>query len=89
MFPLTVSVIDYYGSTNYNLDITDKDFNTGPYTVIIYAGKNYVTFSISITDDNIREEPEIFHLIIDESTLPNGVTSRNIAAVTIMDNDSK
>ena len=69
-----------------------KDYNpSGPYNVIIPSGKNDVTFSVTITDDNIREESETFDLIIVESSLPNGVTSSNpkTTTVTIMDNDSK
>ena len=77
-------------ATNYHSSI-DKDYNAGPYTVTISAGKNYVTFSVPITDDNIREESEKFNFIIDESSLPNGVTSSNpkTTTVTIMDDDSK
>ena len=69
----------------------DKDYNAGPYTGIISAGESHVTFSIPITDDNIREESETFNLIIDESSLPNGITSGNpkTTTVTIMDNDGK
>ena len=50
-----------------------------------------VHFSVSITDDNIHEESETFNLIIDNSSLPSGVTSSNPSTVTltIMDNDSK
>ena len=74
-------------TTKYHTFI-DNDYNAGPYTVTISAGKNHITFSVPITDDNIREESETFNLIIDESSLPNHVTSSN-ATVTIMDNDSK
>ena len=57
----------------------------------IGAGKNGVTFSISITDDNIYEDSEIFNLAIDESSLPNGITSGipNVTTVTILDSNSK
>ena len=68
--------------------IVDNDFTAGPYTVTIGAGKNNVTFNISIIDDNIHEQIETFNLTIDGSSLPNGVTSRNNATVSIMDNDS-
>ena len=53
--------------------------------------KNNVTFSISIYDDNIYEYSEIFNLAIDESSLPNGVTSGipNVTTVTLLDNDCK
>ena len=73
--------------------IDNDDYDTGPYTLTIPAGENDVTFSVSITDDNIREQSETFHLIIDESSLPmashitSGDPSRT--TVTIMDDDSK
>ena len=66
-----------------------NDYDQGPYVVIIPSGKNDVTFSVSITDDSIREESETFNLTTDGSSLPNGVTSRDRATVTVMDNDSK
>ena len=71
--------------------IDNYDYTAGPYTVTIPAGQNDVTFSVSITDDNIREQSETFNLIIDESLLPSGVTSSdpNRVTVTIMDDDSK
>ena len=71
--------------------VVDNDYNAGSYTVTIGAGEYGVTFSISINDDNIHEDSEIFNLTIDESSLPNGVTSGvpNITTVTILDNDSK
>ena len=67
----------------------DNDYNAGQYIVTIGAGNNSATFGISITDDNIREQIEIFYLTIDGSSLPYSVTSRDRATVTIMDNDSK
>ena len=71
--------------------IDNNDYDAGPYTVTIPAGQNDVTFSVSITDDNIHEESETFNLIIDESSLPGGVTSSNsnTVTVTIMDDDCK
>ena len=66
-----------------------KDYDAGPYKIIIPSGENYVTFSVSIIDDNIHEESETFNLTVDRSSLPNGVTSRDNATVTIIDNDSK
>ena len=71
--------------------IDNKDYDAGPYTITIPARQNDVTFSISITDDNILEQSETFNLIIDESSLPRVITSSdpNRVTVTIMDNDSK
>ena len=85
-----VMTINYITSSCYNC-IDNNDYGAGPYTVTIPAGQNDVTFSVAITDDNIREESETFNLIIDESSLPSGVSSSDPNAVTvaIMDNDSK
>ena len=70
------------------LIIVGYDYNAGPYTVTIDAGKNSATFVISIIDDNIHEQIETFNLTIDGSSLPNGVTSRANTTVAIIDNDS-
>jgi len=66
-----------------------NDFASGPYTVTIPAGDNDVTFSVATTDDDIREMSETFNLIIDPSSLPNGVTGSNDATVTILDQDGE
>ena len=69
----------------------DNDYNAGSYAVTIIAEENNVTFSISVSDDNIHEESETFILIIDRSSLPNGVLRSYPyrTAVTIMDSYSK
>ena len=71
--------------------IVDNDYNAGLYTVTIGAGVYGVTFSISITDDDIYEDSEMFSLTIDGSSLPNDITSGVpiTTTVTILDNDSK
>jgi len=68
-----------------------NDYNSEPYTVTIPAGDNMrdFTFSVTIIDDDIREMSETFNLIIDPSSLPNGVTSSNNATVTILDHDGE
>ena len=50
-----------------------------------------VPFKVSLNDDNILEENENFMLTINQSSLPNGVTTGNpsITTVTIVDNDRK
>ena len=69
--------------------LAGSDYHSGPHTVTILAGVNDVTFSVTITDDDIREMSETFNLIIDPSSLPNGVTSSNNATVTILDQDGE
>ena len=68
-----------------------NDYNPGPNTVTILAGAAMrdFTFSVTITNDNIREMSETFNLIIDPSSLPNGVTSSNNVTVTILDQDGE
>ena len=66
------------------------DYASGPYSVILPAGEISVPFNISVNDDNIFEDSEIFMLTIN-SSLPNDVVSGNPdqATVIIMDNDCK
>ena len=66
------------------------DYTSGPYSVILPAGEISVPFNISVNDDNIFEDSEIFMLTIN-SSLPNDVVSGNPdqATVIIMDNDCK
>ena len=63
------------------------DYNSGPYTVIIPANVDEVSFSIFITNDNKKEENETFHLVIDSSSLPDGVIvdTPSQAVITIVD----
>ena len=63
------------------------DYNSGPYTVIIPANVKEVSFSILITYDNEREKNESFLLVIDSSSLPDGVVidAHSQAIITIVD----
>ena len=65
------------------------DYGSGPYTVTFPAEQTRVLFDVPVTDDDIHEMSETFNLIIDPSSLPNGVTSSNSSTVTIMDQDGK
>ena len=63
------------------------DYTSGPYTVKIPANVKSISFSILITNDNIKENNETFHLVIDPDSLPDDViigTPRQVT-VTIMD----
>ena len=46
-----------------------------------------VSFNIMITDDNIKENNETFHLVIDPHSLPNGVVvgTPDKPTITIVD----
>ena len=67
------------------------DYIFGPYTVTIPAGQTTATFDVSITADNIYEHNENFMLIINSSSLSNGVMlgDPDQATVTIVDDDCK
>lgn len=53
----------------------------------IPIGTKNVSFDISITNDNRREDNETFRLVIDSSSLPDGVVvgSPSQALITIVD----
>ena len=59
------------------------DYNSGPYNVTFPAGVTNVSFNVTIINDNVLENNEIFHLIIDSSSLPNGVAYGKINQVTV------
>ena len=69
----------------------DEDYVSGPYFIKLTAGMTRFPFSISIIDENKREENENFFLTIDESSLPCDVTvgNQHKSTVTILDNDGK
>ena len=67
------------------------DYASGPYNMVIPAGTSNTSFSVSITDDNITENPEAFLLSINPLSLSNILVFGNHteAIVTIVDNDCK
>ena len=67
------------------------DYNSGPYSVQFNVGVTRVSFSVSINNDNILEEDEIFNLNINSSSLTNRITigDHSQTTVTILDNDGE
>ena len=63
------------------------DYISGPYTVRIPANVKSISFSILITNDNIKEDNETFRLVIDADSLPDDVIigTPSQATVTIVD----
>ena len=72
-------------------DVIGDDYDARPYLVEFNAGEMRAMFTISITNDKVLESDELFHLTIDTSALPDGITpgSPDTATVTIRNDDSK
>ena len=66
-----------------------QDYNSGRYDIIFNVGVDNVSFHISIIDDHIFEQDELF--ILGLCSLPNDVIVGNFsqATVTIVNDDSK
>jgi len=81
---LCIHIYNYYCAGN-------SDYVSGPYNFTIASGLTNITFNVSIINDNILEENEIFHLTIDPSSLPEDVHvgSPVLVTVTIVDDDCK
>ena len=73
------------------INATGIDYNPGPYSVTFLAGETRRSFNVTITDDTVGEENEIFFLSIDQSLPPSSVSIGNHSrtTVTILDNDCK
>ena len=67
------------------------DYYAEPYNITIPAGNVNASFEVAITDDDIFEQIEDFHLIIDQLSSLSGVIigNPNRAVVNIIDNDRK
>ena len=66
------------------------DYDPGPYNVTIPAGATSVLFNVLVTTDSIVELDEEFELTIDDTSLPDMVTTAEpTTTVIIVDNDSK
>ena len=63
----------------------------GSFNVTFTAGENSTKFSVSIVNDMMLENDEKFRLVIDNSSLPDGVTIGNhgTTVVTILNDDGK
>lgn len=66
------------------------DYDAGPYSVTIPAGKTEFSFNASIYDDDVYESDETFQLVIDHRRLPSriGCAFPYRSTVTIL-NDEK
>ena len=67
------------------------DYDSGPYTITVPARQIYVSFNVSIIDDNTLELNETFTLTIDPSSLVShlNVSNPDHSTVIIVDNDGK
>ena len=65
---------------------SNTDYESGPYIITFVVGATAVSFSISITDDDILEGNETFYLTIDPSSLRDdtNVDVGNIFQVTVI-----
>ena len=69
--------------------IGNVDYTSGSYTVIFFAGMTTALLNISIIDDDILENDEIFYLTIYQDSLPTNVStgSSDQTTVIIVDDD--
>lgn len=67
------------------------DYASGPYYVTFRKGSRRVPFRVNIINDNRVEPDEIFNLMINATSLPDGVIRDDpyTATVTIMDDECK
>ena len=65
------------------------DYNSGPYNVTFPIGSTNASFNITIVDDNVLEDDEMFNISITSITNGHTVGTPAVATVTIIDTTSK
>ena len=65
------------------------DYNSGPHTVIFPIGSTTASFNITIKDDSVLEDDEVFNVSIISITNGHIVGTPAVATVTIIDTSSK
>ena len=65
------------------------DYNSGPHIVIFPIGSTTASFNITINDDGVLEDDEVFNVSIISITNGHIVGTPAVATVTIIDTSSK
>ena len=73
----------------YNIKGGGVDYYSGPYNVTFPIGSTIASFDITIIDDGVLEDDEIFSVSIDSITNDHNVGTPAVATVTIIDTTSK
>lgn len=79
----------YHSITNYNITGGGIDYTSGPYSVNFPVGSTNASFDIKINNDRVLEEDEVFNISINSITNGHIVGIPKVAAVTIIDTNSK
>ena len=70
-------------------NVTGSDYNFGPYSVAFPIGSTNASFNITIIDDNVLEDDEMFNISITSITNGHIVGTPAVATVTILDTTGK
>ena len=65
------------------------DYHSGPHNVIFPIGSTTASFNITIKDDSVLEDDEVFNVSIISITNGHIVGNPAVATVTIIDTSSK
>ena len=67
----------------------ENDYEAGPFSISIPAGKEEESFNISIKDDDVYESDESFELVINRVRLPSRISRAHkyTSTVTILNNE--
>ena len=66
------------------MSTTGMDYNSGSYEILFTAGQTNVSFNISIFEDEIRDDHEIFTLTIISRILPDRISVGNPRTSTVI-----
>ena len=66
------------------ISIIGLDYNSGSYEILFTAGQTKVSFNISIFEDEIKDDNEIFTITIIKKMLPDRVSAGNPSTSTVI-----
>ena len=69
---------------NHIMSTIGKDYNSGSYEILFTAGQTKVSFNISIFEDEIKDDNEMFTLTIFKTMLPDRVSAGNPSTSTVI-----
>ena len=76
--------VNHIMQLHHMMSTTGMSYNPGSYEILFTAGQTNASFNISIFEDGIRDDNEMFTLTINSKMLPDRVSTGNPSTSTVI-----